>query len=95
MTYSTVVSVINFLFFGLFRLGNVKPENVSDIVDRIHRITGKLSFNPENSAPIYDVPFWRGRMGLDKEEQRALAGLDDPEMAAEARGPLSPHPTRS
>ena len=59
--------------FVLRRLGYVKPEDVSTILDRaLEEHTLDLEWDSSTSPPL--IPsHWRGRMGLEKEEQLALA----------------------
>ena len=78
--------------FPLLRFGNITPEHVPEFVDRIYRLWSKVGFNPLTSPPIYDESLWRGRMGLDKEEQRSLVSGGESEDQTES--PLSPHPSR-
>ncbi|GJE92402.1 hypothetical protein PsYK624_085560 [Phanerochaete sordida] len=73
-------------------LGNVKPEDVPQLVETIIRTRTKLSFNSETSPPPFEASIWRGRMGLDKEEQLALIGKG---VTPPVDGPLTPHASRS
>ncbi|KIP09360.1 hypothetical protein PHLGIDRAFT_67712 [Phlebiopsis gigantea 11061_1 CR5-6] len=73
-------------------LGNIKPEHVPELVARMCRPRSKLQFNPLNSPPIHSENLWRGRMGLDKEEQKRLVGSGEPKTIETS---LSPHPSRS
>lgn len=51
----------------------------------------KLWFNSLESPPPYVDGVWRGRMGLDKEEQLELIGEAE---ASPEKSPLAPHSSR-
>lgn len=57
------------LLIGLDRLGNVKPENVSEIIDAI--LARPIRPMHPEEMPICPS-HWRGRMGLSKDEQIEL-----------------------
>ena len=74
-----------------YRLGNVKSENVPHILDQLLEFRLKHeTFSAEQTTPLC-LPFWRGRMGTDKEEQLKLASLLE-EVHDE---PLTPHASRT
>ncbi|KAF9648340.1 hypothetical protein BDM02DRAFT_3155793 [Thelephora ganbajun] len=52
-------------------LGHVKPEDVSNILDKVLE-DHALDWNPSTTPPLL-LSHWRGRMGLEKEQQLALA----------------------
>jgi hypothetical protein len=56
----------------------VKPEDVSTILDRaLEEHALDLEWDPFTTPPL--IPrLWRGRMGLEKEEQLALAAAHHP-----------------
>ena len=76
------------------RLGNVRPDNVSNILDEIldFREQYGRSFSALYTKPLC-LPYWRGRMGTDKDEQLRLANIATEKSKDEK--PLTPHPSRT
>ncbi|KAF7792659.1 hypothetical protein EIP86_003756 [Pleurotus ostreatoroseus] len=76
--------------------GNLRAEHVSEVLDAILAVQSSSDgFNPETSAPL--VPrFWRGRIGLDKQEQLALLERppSTPSRDFDASATLQPHVSR-
>ena len=82
---SPVSDVLNVLVLALTanRLGTVQEVDVPRVLDEVlawhgvHRRTTSDSESDSQSArslpPPLCPPYWRGRMGLDKEQQLALA----------------------
>jgi len=59
-------------------LGYVKPEDVPTILDRaLEEHSLDLDWDP-STAPLLIPRHWRGRMGLEKEEQLTLAAAYPP-----------------
>jgi hypothetical protein len=60
--------------FGHHRLGNLTPSDVPDVLDSIlalHTSSRHGAFSALDTPPLCPS-FWRGRMGLGKEEQLQL-----------------------
>jgi len=57
----------------LCRLGYVKPQDVPSILDKALE-DHTLDWNPSAAPPLLPS-HWRGRMGLEKEQQLALAAV--------------------
>ena len=77
------VDVLNVLVLALTanRLGTVQEVDVPRLLDEVlawhgvHRLSGSDSDSQSARSlpPPLCPPYWRGRMGLDKDEQLALA----------------------
>ena len=73
------VDVLNVLVLALTanRLGTVQEADVPRVLDEVLAWHGVHRRSTSQSArsllPPLCPPYWRGRMGLDKEEQLALA----------------------
>jgi hypothetical protein len=71
----------------------VKPKDVSNILDELLQFREQhMEFSAERTKPLC-IPFWRGRMGTDKEEQLKLANIVGD--AVQDYKPLTPHPSRT
>ena len=80
----------------VIRFGNLRVEHVPEVLDAVLAVQSSSDgFNPETSAPL--VPrFWRGRIGLDKQEQLALLARppSTPSRDFDATSTLQPHVSR-
>jgi len=60
------------------RLGYVNPKDVPSILDKVLQ-DQTLDWNSSTAPPLL-LSHWRGRMGLEKEQQLALAASHTPKI---------------